>query len=96
MRKLLATMFIGIGLATSAHAGSSQLERGVVNKLRQLDSSIVLPEMQAHDYAVLKSILSTPEYTNDVKTSMVRNHLRKVDKFGTGAGTVFGLFKIGR
>lgn len=96
MTKVLM-LTVALMLAAPAVAGpSDQLRLNVVNHIHRLDADIVVPELGTHDLAVLKSIIDDDILRDDEKRSMVRAHLRKVEKFGGDTrGVIFGIGRIG-
>lgn len=93
----LLTLLVALAIAVPAAAEpNGQLRKGVVNHIKRLDPDIVMPPLGAHDLAVLKNIVDDDVLRDDEKRSMVRHHLRKVERFGGDTrGVIFGFGRIG-
>ena len=82
MKRTLTAATFAIALtafapATFAAGAADQLEASVNNHLRQLGSSIVLPDLTANQLAFLNGVLTDSDSSNDVKTSKVEFYLSK-------------------
>ena len=71
-------VILSISAPSLAATSTSQLQRGVENKLGQLGSRIELPALSANDLAILKGILESPDSSNHEKINKTKFYLSKV------------------
>ena len=78
MKTTLTAIALILAVAAPSFAQSnSQLRNSVENKVRRIDSSIVLPELSNSDLAFIKSIAEDRNRTNNQKSHKIRFHISK-------------------